>query len=114
MQLRNARLCLDCEEVHDAQQCPACASAMFAPIESVDGGPYDLILNATAASLAGMRPPIAASSATMSALSPVPGTRMVLIISISVNAGEPGGTLDHIEGPSRDQVKHLQDRLRSR
>ena len=25
-----------------------------------------------------------------------------------------GGTLDHIEGSSRDQVKHLQDRLRSR
>src|SRR3982750_944338 len=32
MQLRNARLCLDCEEVHDAQQCPVCASQMFAPI----------------------------------------------------------------------------------
>jgi len=30
MQLRNARLCLDCEEVHDAQQCPACASESFA------------------------------------------------------------------------------------
>jgi hypothetical protein len=30
MQLRNARLCLDCEEVHDAQQCPACASETFA------------------------------------------------------------------------------------
>jgi len=32
MQLRIARLCLDCEEVHDAQQCPVCASEMFAPI----------------------------------------------------------------------------------
>jgi hypothetical protein len=32
MQLRNARLCLDCEEVHDAQQCPICASEMFTPI----------------------------------------------------------------------------------
>ena len=32
MQLRNARLCLDCEEVHDAPQCPACASEMYAPI----------------------------------------------------------------------------------
>jgi hypothetical protein len=32
MQLRNARLCLDCEEVHDAQQCPVCASEMYAPI----------------------------------------------------------------------------------
>jgi hypothetical protein len=30
MQLRNARLCLDCEEVHDAQQCPMCASESFA------------------------------------------------------------------------------------
>jgi hypothetical protein len=30
MQLRNARLCLDCEEVHDAPQCPACASETFA------------------------------------------------------------------------------------
>ena len=25
-----ARLCLDCEEVHDAQQCPVCASETFA------------------------------------------------------------------------------------
>jgi hypothetical protein len=30
MQLRRARLCLDCEEIHDAQQCPVCASEMFA------------------------------------------------------------------------------------
>jgi|SRR4030095_4667642 hypothetical protein len=30
MQLRSARLCLDCDEVHDAQQCPACASESFA------------------------------------------------------------------------------------
>jgi hypothetical protein len=30
MQLRVARVCLDCEEVHDAQQCPVCASGMFA------------------------------------------------------------------------------------
>ena len=30
MQLRLARLCLDCEEVHDAQQCPVCASETFA------------------------------------------------------------------------------------
>jgi hypothetical protein len=29
MQLRNARLCLDCEEVHEAQQCPSCASETF-------------------------------------------------------------------------------------
>jgi hypothetical protein len=29
MQLRMARLCLDCEEVHDAQQCPVCASQTF-------------------------------------------------------------------------------------
>ena len=30
MQLRNARLCLDCEEVHEAQHCPVCASETFA------------------------------------------------------------------------------------
>src|SRR5258705_11052910 len=30
MQLRVARLCLDCEEIHEAQQCPACASETFA------------------------------------------------------------------------------------
>lgn len=30
MQLRNARLCLDCDEVHDVQQCPRCASETFA------------------------------------------------------------------------------------
>jgi hypothetical protein len=29
MQLRNARLCLDCEEIHDLQQCPLCASETF-------------------------------------------------------------------------------------
>jgi hypothetical protein len=29
MQLRVARLCLDCEEVHDAQHCPVCASETF-------------------------------------------------------------------------------------
>jgi hypothetical protein len=30
MQLRTARLCLDCNEVHDAQRCPVCASESFA------------------------------------------------------------------------------------
>ena len=29
MQLRNARLCLDCEEVHDGLKCPVCASDQF-------------------------------------------------------------------------------------
>jgi hypothetical protein len=29
MQLRTARLCLDCEEVHDEGQCPVCASETF-------------------------------------------------------------------------------------
>lgn len=29
MQLRAARLCLDCEDVHDARQCPVCASETF-------------------------------------------------------------------------------------
>jgi hypothetical protein len=33
MQLRTAKLCLDCEEIHDAQQCPVCASESFAFIE---------------------------------------------------------------------------------
>ena len=30
MQLRSARLCMDCDEVHDSQQCPSCASETFA------------------------------------------------------------------------------------
>jgi hypothetical protein len=30
MQLRFARLCLDCEEIHDRQHCPVCASESFA------------------------------------------------------------------------------------
>ena len=30
MQLRLARLCLNCAEVHDGQQCPVCASETFA------------------------------------------------------------------------------------
>ena len=29
MQLRTARLCLDCEEIHEAQHCPVCASESF-------------------------------------------------------------------------------------
>jgi hypothetical protein len=29
MQLRTARLCLDCEEVHDEYRCPVCASDAF-------------------------------------------------------------------------------------
>ena len=29
MQLQIARLCLDCDEIHDAQQCPVCASETF-------------------------------------------------------------------------------------
>ena len=29
MQLRTARLCLDCEEVHDEYRCPVCASDHF-------------------------------------------------------------------------------------
>jgi hypothetical protein len=32
MQLKTARLCLDCSELHDAQQCPVCASESFAYI----------------------------------------------------------------------------------
>jgi hypothetical protein len=30
MQLNVARLCLDCEELHEAQRCPVCASETFA------------------------------------------------------------------------------------
>ena len=30
MQLRKARLCIDCEEIHDQWQCPICASETFA------------------------------------------------------------------------------------
>jgi len=30
MRLMNARLCLDCEEVHDQQHCPLCSSESFA------------------------------------------------------------------------------------
>ena len=30
MQLRTARVCLNCEEVHDAQHCPVCASETYA------------------------------------------------------------------------------------
>ena len=30
MQLRNARLCLDCEELHTEGACPVCASEAFA------------------------------------------------------------------------------------
>lgn len=30
MQLRAARLCLDCEEIHEQQECPVCLSEAFA------------------------------------------------------------------------------------
>ena len=30
MTLRKARLCLDCEELHDQRQCPVCASEAYA------------------------------------------------------------------------------------
>ena len=29
MQLHNARLCLDCDEIHEEPQCPQCASESF-------------------------------------------------------------------------------------
>jgi len=32
VQLRVARLCMDCEEVHDAHMCPVCGSETFAYI----------------------------------------------------------------------------------
>ena len=30
MRLRVSRLCLDCEEIHEEQQCPVCSSEAFA------------------------------------------------------------------------------------
>jgi len=30
MQLRTARLCLDCDTIHETHQCPVCASPTFA------------------------------------------------------------------------------------
>jgi len=33
MNLSDARLCLDCEEIHDAPRCPACGSDYFFPLE---------------------------------------------------------------------------------
>ena len=33
MQLRNARLCLDCDEIHEESHCPLCASESFAFIK---------------------------------------------------------------------------------
>ncbi|HJV95212.1 MAG TPA: hypothetical protein VJ608_04210 [Albitalea sp.] len=33
MQLRNARLCLDCDEIHQESHCPICASESFAFIK---------------------------------------------------------------------------------
>lgn len=33
MQLRNARLCLDCDEIHEEPKCPICASESFAFIK---------------------------------------------------------------------------------
>jgi hypothetical protein len=33
MKLRNARLCLDCDEIHEEPHCPVCASESFAFIK---------------------------------------------------------------------------------
>ena len=33
MQLRNARLCLDCDEIHEDSHCPICAAESFAFIK---------------------------------------------------------------------------------
>jgi hypothetical protein len=59
--LRVARVCLDCDEVHDAQTCPICASESFAfvsrwvpvperrnrsrPAKSEDAEAYDQLVN---------------------------------------------------------------------
>lgn len=42
MKLDVARLCLDCDEVHDSQRCPVCASETFAYVRRwvpTDGRP---------------------------------------------------------------------------
>lgn len=67
MQLRVARLCLDCEEIHDGQTCPVCASESFAfisrwvpaperrhrprPIVSPDADTYTQIMHPRARSV---------------------------------------------------------------
>jgi len=59
--IRVARVCLDCDEVHDAQTCPICASESFAyvsrwvpvperrnqprPAKSQDAETYDQLVN---------------------------------------------------------------------
>jgi hypothetical protein len=47
MRLDAARLCLDCEEIHDNQVCPSCGSEAFAfltrwvkPAQPADGSPH--------------------------------------------------------------------------
>ena len=35
MKLGVARLCLDCDEVHDEERCPTCASEVFAFLDSL-------------------------------------------------------------------------------
>jgi hypothetical protein len=47
MRLDDARLCLDCEEIHDDQECPSCGSEAFAfltrwvkPAVPADGGAH--------------------------------------------------------------------------
>jgi hypothetical protein len=63
MQLRNARLCLDCEEVHDAAHCPVCASESFAfitrwvPSPSGDGSQASVPSVPAARTLPRERPP---------------------------------------------------------
>ncbi len=42
MQLHAARLCLDCQEIHDTQMCPMCGSESFAYITRWVPAPYAL------------------------------------------------------------------------
>jgi hypothetical protein len=71
MQLRVARLCLDCEEIHDQQECPVCGSESFAfisrwvqaperrqrprPVQSAVADTYRELLAADAAQPTAMR-----------------------------------------------------------
>jgi len=50
MQLRTARLCLDCEELHQDQQCPNCASEAFVYLDGL------LLRNGASAAERGLAP----------------------------------------------------------
>lgn len=67
MKLTNARLCLDCDEVHEDNQCPMCASESFAFIKRWVTTPEKRARTAPA-------PPPSETVATYRALLAVPPT----------------------------------------